>query len=114
MRFNRNNFPSDLAAADTARGESKFAVGNHGVLAVKYRTMQNKVNSKPKVVYMLSTDHPNTVAAAPKTDKGVSRNTTPAAPAHSMKLYTGAISLPGRTLQLGCSVLLLRLHALVR
>jgi len=42
---------------------------------------------------------------------GVSRNT---APAHSMKLHRRAISLPGRTLQLGRSVLLLRLHALGR
>lgn len=66
--MNRKNFPSDLAAADIARGESKFAVAD-GVVAVKYRAMQDKSNRKPKVVNMLSTDHPNTVAAAPKSDK---------------------------------------------
>jgi len=68
VRFNRKNFPSDLAAADTARGESIFAVSD-GVLAVKYRAVQDKSNKKPKVVYMLSTDHANMVAAAPKKDK---------------------------------------------
>ena len=69
VRFNRKNFPGDLAAADTQRGETKFAISDHGVLAVKYRALQDKANKKPKVVCMLSTDHANTIAPAPKTDK---------------------------------------------
>jgi len=58
-----------LAVTDTERGETKFAVGDYGVLAVKYGALQDKANRKPMVVYMLSTDHANTIAPAPKTDK---------------------------------------------
>ena len=69
VRPNRRNFPRQLAEADLERGESKFALSNCGVLAVKFRAKQDKANKQPKVVCLLSTDHGNKVAPSSKTDK---------------------------------------------
>ena len=69
VRPNRRQFPRDLANADISRGESKFALSDTGVLAIKYRALQDKSNNKLKVVCLVSTDHADTVAASAKKDK---------------------------------------------
>jgi len=72
VRPNRRHFPGDLANADIARGESKFALSDTGVFAIKYRALQDKSNNKLKVVCLVltdhATDHANTVAASSKKD----------------------------------------------
>ena len=69
VRPNRRNFPQDLASANVNRGESKFSLSSTGVLAVKYRALQDKSNKKPKVVHLLTTDHPNKVGRSAKKDR---------------------------------------------
>jgi len=69
VRPNRRQFPRDLATADIGRGESKFSLSDTGILAVKYRALQDKSNNKPQVVCLLSSDHANAVAASSKKDK---------------------------------------------
>jgi len=47
---NWRNFPADLNSADTKCGESKFALFDDRVFAVKFRAMQDKSNKKkPKL-----------------------------------------------------------------
>ena len=55
----RRNFPRELAAAGIDKGESNFLAAHTGMLAVKFRTLQDKSNKKPKIVHMLMTDHSN-------------------------------------------------------
>jgi len=69
VRSTRRQFPVELADADLEAGTSRFALSDSGVLAVKFRALQNKANNKPKVVYLLSTCHKNEIATAPKKDK---------------------------------------------
>ena len=71
VRPNRRHFPRDLACAEIGRGESKFALSDTGILAVKYRALQDKSNNKPRVVCLLSTDHENKVAASSKKNKEI-------------------------------------------
>ena len=44
-------------------------MSENGVLAVKFRSHQEKSGKKPKIVYMLTTCHPNAIAASSKKDK---------------------------------------------
>jgi len=69
VRPNRRNFPADLVATSVDRGESKFALSENGILAVKFRAKQDKANKKPKIVYLLSTAHKDEIAASSKPDK---------------------------------------------
>jgi len=66
VRPNRCQFPWDLTNADIACDESKFALTDTDVLAVKYRALQDKSKNKPKVVCLVSAVHANTVAASSK------------------------------------------------
>jgi len=50
-------------------GNLKFSLSTTGVLAVKFRALQDKANKQPKVVCLLSTDHENKVAPSAKADK---------------------------------------------
>ena len=59
VRPTRRNFPRELAAAGIEKGESKFLAAHTGMLAVKFRALQDKSNKKPKIVHMLTTDHSN-------------------------------------------------------
>jgi len=59
VRPMRRNFPHELATARIEKGESKFVAAHTGMLAVKYRALQDKSNKKPKIVHMLTTDHSN-------------------------------------------------------
>ena len=73
VRPNRRHFPRDLAAAEIGREESKFALSDTGILAVKYRAVKDKSNNKPKVVCLLTTDHPNNVAPGLRKTKTATR-----------------------------------------
>jgi len=59
VRPTRRNFPRELANLSIAKGESKFMASHTGLLAVKYRALQDKSNKKAKIVHLLTTDHTN-------------------------------------------------------
>lgn len=59
MRPTRRNFPRELANLSIAKGECKFMASHTGLLAVKYRALQDKSNKMPKIVHLLTTDHTN-------------------------------------------------------
>ena len=69
VRATRQNFPAELSNASLEKGQSQFAAAHTGMLAVKYRASTDKANKKPKVVYLLSTDHENRCVQTAKTDK---------------------------------------------
>ena len=69
VRSNRRNFPPELAAACMQRGESKFALSDNGIVAVKFRALQDKSNKQEKVVFLLSSDHGNDVVSSGKQTK---------------------------------------------
>ena len=66
MRSNRRNFPPDLANASLQRGEAKFALADEGIIAVKYRTHQDRANKQEKFICLLSADHGNDVVETRK------------------------------------------------
>jgi len=59
VRPNRRDFPTALADVAIEKGEAKFAMSDNGVLAVKFRSHKDKSGKKTKIVYMLTTCHPN-------------------------------------------------------
>jgi len=70
VRSNCRNFPPELAAACTLqRGESKFAPSDNGIVAVKFRALQDKSNKQGKVVFLLSSDYGNDVVSSGKQTK---------------------------------------------
>jgi len=52
---NRVNFPKELANETLDKGTASFCENKVGLLAVKFRALQDKSNKKPKVVHLLST-----------------------------------------------------------
>ena len=69
VRPNRRDFPDVLDAVSIDRGESKFALSETGVLAVKFHAHKDKANKTPKIVHLLSTAHGNATAASGKSDR---------------------------------------------
>jgi len=49
------------------REESKFALSDNGIVAVKFRALQDKSNKQEKVVFLLSSDHGNDVSTGKQT-----------------------------------------------
>jgi Transposase IS4 len=69
VRPNRTHFPTELAAAELQKGEAKYAASSDGVLAVKFRALQDKSNKQAKVVCLLTTDHTTAVSPSGKKTK---------------------------------------------
>ena len=69
VRPHRKQFPKDLGNINLDKGTAAFyKAPNKDILAVKYRAAKDNAAGKPKVVFLLSTDHEDRMANTNRRD----------------------------------------------
>ena len=92
MEDRLDSYFADGDSGDEVFVEEDYLEEEIGILAVKFRALQDKLNKKPKIVHMLSTEHSNRCVDTGKKQKTAHRSSNRSASQTTTATWVASMS----------------------